>query len=185
MSPRKRLTDILNEGQKENLAAKWRSTEAAADFAPLPSGEYVTRITRGELESSRSKCTPGYKLEFTIIEGEYSGRKVWHDCWLTEAALPQTKRDLGKIGVTSLDQLERRLPPGIVCRVRLVVHKDDDGTERNRVRSFDLLRVDPPEAEPFAPQPTPVASPSGPPSEGEAAGDGVADENAVASPSEF
>ena len=36
------------------------------------------------------KSTPGYKIEFEILDGDYRGRKLWHDCWLTPAALPQT-----------------------------------------------------------------------------------------------
>ena len=64
----------------------------------------------GELASSKSKATPGYKLTFKVVDGEHAGRQFWHDCWLTAAALPQTKRDLAKIGVTSLEQLEKPLP---------------------------------------------------------------------------
>ena len=117
----------------------------------LPPGEYVCQVANGELEQSRSKGTPGYKLEFSVIDGEYKGRKVWHDCWLTEAAMPQTKRDLGKLGVTSLDQLERPLPPGIRCKVRVVIRKDDDGNQHNRVRMFEVVGIDTPKADPFAP----------------------------------
>jgi hypothetical protein len=87
------------------------------------------------------------------LDGEFAKRKVWHDCWLTEAALPQSKRDLGKLGVTSLDQLNQPLPRGIRCKVRVVLRTDDSGTQFNRVRSFEVVGIDPPEANPFAPQP--------------------------------
>jgi hypothetical protein len=60
-----------------------------------------------------------------------------------------TKRDLGKLGVTRLEQLERPLPQGIRCRVRLVLHADDNGAERNRVRSLEVTGIDP--LDPFAP----------------------------------
>jgi hypothetical protein len=75
----------------------------------------------------------------------------WDDLWLTPAALPLAKRDLGKLGVTSLEQLERPLPPGIRARVRVTLRKDDTGAEYNRVKSFDVVGIDAPAADAFAP----------------------------------
>ena len=56
------------------------------------------------------------------------------------------KRDLAKLGVTALEQLERPLPPGIRCKVKLALRRDDDGTEYNRVKTFEVVGIDPPEA---------------------------------------
>lgn len=149
---RKKLSDILANGSKEALSQAWDRTIAAADFAPLPAGEYVAYVVSGELFTSKTKATAGYKLSFRVLEGEHAGRLFWDDLWLTPAALPMAKRDLGKLGVTSLDQLERPLPPGIRCKVKLVLRRDDDGTERNRVRSFEVVGIDSPEQDAFAPQ---------------------------------
>jgi hypothetical protein len=148
--PRKSLSEILLQGDREKLATAWQSTKAAEDFAPLPAGDYVATIEAGELFTAKSG-TAGYKLTFRVAEGEYTGRRFWADTWLTTPALALAKRDLAKIGVTSLDQLERPLPQGIVCTVKLVLRRDDDGTEFNRVRRFDLLRIDVPQPDPFAP----------------------------------
>jgi hypothetical protein len=120
-------------------------------LAPLPAGEYIAHVVAGELFTSREKNTPGYKIGFRVIEGEHAGRMIWDDLWLTPAALPMAKRDLGKLGVTSLEQLERPLPPGIRARVKAALRKDDTGAEFNRVRSFDVLGIDAPAADPFAP----------------------------------
>ena len=147
-----RLSDILN-GNGGNFNSQWDATEAAGDFGPVPRGEYVCHVTKGDLESSRSKATPGYKVEFTILDGEFKGRKVWLDCWLTPAALAQSKRDLGKLGIVSPEMMERPLPRGIRCKVTVVIRKDDDGIERNRVRSFDVIGIDTPKTSPFAPKP--------------------------------
>lgn len=147
-----KLSDILN-GSGGDFNARWDSTAAASDLGPVPRGEYVCHVTKGELESSRTNRTPGYKVEFTILDGEYKGQRLWLDCWLTPAALPQSKRDLGKLGIVSPEQMERGLPRGIRCKVTVVLRKDDDGIERNRVRSFEVIGIDPPEADPFAPKP--------------------------------
>jgi hypothetical protein len=152
---RKSLSDILREGDRQNLSHAWGETQAAEDFAPLPSGEYVARIVGAELFTSKTKGTAGYKLAFRVLEGEHQGRQFWHDIWLTPAALPMAKRDLLKLGVTALEQLERPLPPGIRCRVKLAFRRDDDGTEYNRVKRFEVIGIDLPEQDAFAPTDTP------------------------------
>ncbi|MBX3435309.1 MAG: DUF669 domain-containing protein [Pirellulales bacterium] len=155
-----KLSDILNaSGQSgDDLRAAWDDTAAATDFAPLPGGEYVARIIAGELATSRIKATPAFKLAFKVLEGPHAGRQFWHDIWLTAAALPMAKRDLGKLGVVDLEQLERPLPAGIRCAVKLALRRDDDGSEFNKVRRFDVLGIDQPERDAFAP-----ADASGPP----------------------
>lgn len=147
---RRQLSDILNGGA-ENLRDVWASTEAAGDFAPLPKGTYECKLVSGELFTSRTNHTPGYKLTFQVIEGEHTGRRVWHDLWLTIAALSMSKRDLAKLGVTTLEQLEQPVPEGIVCRVKIAQCRSDDGTVFNRVQTFDVLRIEKPTADPFAP----------------------------------
>lgn len=149
-----KLTEILSAGGfgGDDFTNRWQATDAADDFKPLPAGEYVAVADRGELTTVGQKGTPSYKLTFRVAEGEHAGRLLWHDVWLTPAALPQAKRDLGKLGVTDPAQLEGALPEGIVCRVRIALRRDDDGAERNRVVRFDVLRVEKPEADPYAPE---------------------------------
>lgn len=139
-STRKALVDVLTGGSRDDLARQFDETEAAGDMVVVPRGDYRCRITDGELVTSKGN-TPGYAVTFTVDDGEHKGRKFWHTAWLTPAALPMTKRDLAKLGVTSLDMLDRPLPPGIVCNVRVVVRTDDDGVERNRVTRFDVVDV--------------------------------------------
>jgi hypothetical protein len=138
--PRKSLVDVLNGSAKADLARQFAEAEAAGDMLPLPRGVYRCRVTEGELVASKSG-TPGYTLTFTVDDGEHKGRRLWHTAWLTPAALPMTKRDLAKLGVKSLDQLDRPLPQGIVCEVTVALRVDDDGTERNRVVSFSVVEV--------------------------------------------
>ena len=145
------LSDILNNGDGERIRRAWNETEAADEFGPLPPGEYTAHIVNGELEQSRSKGTPGYKLDFKVIEGEHTGRHFWHDVWLTPAALPQAKRDLGKLGVSDLVQLEQPLPRYIRVKAKVVLRRDDDGSEYNRVRRFDVIGLDTPQQDEFAP----------------------------------
>ena len=169
-----KLSDILRNGDADRLRQSWDQTEAAGELAPLPPGEYTAHIIAGVLETGKTRGTPGYKLTFRVSEGEYIGRQFWHDIWLTEAALPMAKRDLAKIGVASLEQLELPLPRGIRCLCKLVLRKADDGAEFNQVRTFAVVGIDPPppEADAFAPpdEGTPPGQPGDAATEGESEG---------------
>ena len=156
-----KLTDIL--GASSGFFNDWNNVKAAGDFGPLPPGTYVCHISKGELATSRRKLTPCYTVTFSVIEGEFVGRLLWHEIWLTDAAKPQAKRDFEKLGINDPErQLEQPIPPGIRCRVRAVIHKDDLGNEHNKVKSFEVVGIDKPEADPFAPQGTGESSTGGP-----------------------
>ena len=147
-----RLSEILADDGSSELQRIWNETAAAEDFAPLPTGKYIARIIDGKLATSRTNQTPGYKLTFKVLEGEHKGRQFWHDIWLTAAAIAMAKRDLGRIGVKDLKQLDNPLPPRMRCQVDLMLRSNDDGSQYNRVRHFELLGIDEPEDDPFAPQ---------------------------------
>jgi hypothetical protein len=154
MQERKRLSDILPRADRKNLDRLWAETEAADDLGPLPAGTYSCRIADGVLFTAKSG-TPGFKLTFEVIDGDHAGRRIWHDVWLTPAAMSMAKRDLSKIGITHPDQLEEPLPRGILATVKLALRRDDDGTQRNRVQSFQVTGVEATEPEPFAPNDDP------------------------------
>jgi hypothetical protein len=148
VNERTKLTDILANGGGDDFRNRWNSTQAADDFGPLPPGEYLCRVLRGELFQSSKKKTPGYKITMEVVDGAFAGRRCWADWWLTPPALPMAKRDLSKIGITTPEQLERPLPPGILVRVKVAVHRDDDGNETNKVTRFESAGF---EDNPFAP----------------------------------
>lgn len=146
-----RLSDIL-AGRTDEIREQWDSTEAAKDFVPLPAGTYDCHVQSVELFSAKTG-TPGVKIQFRVCDGEHAGRWVFHDLWLTAPALPQTKRDCIKLGLDSLEKLENAaVPPGrIRCKVRVTLRTDDTGEQYNRVRRFDVLGIDEPERDTFAP----------------------------------
>ena len=140
LDEKKRLSDIFG-GLQDSLSVAWDSTEAAEELHPIRAGVYVCRAKTGELFFS-SHGTPGYKIAFVILEGEYAGRIVWHDCWLTDRALPMTKRDLAKLRITKKEQLDLPLPQGFRCRVNVAMRQGDDGAEYNRVTRFAVIGKD-------------------------------------------
>lgn len=146
----KSLSDIVHGNERDSLARAWDETEAATSFDPLPTGTYEARVVSGELINSKSG-TPGFEMKFRVLEGEFKDRLFWTTLWLTPAALPMAKRDLAKLGVTALEQLERPIPPGIRVRLKVALRKDDNGAEYNRVKAFEVLGVDSIEDEAFPP----------------------------------
>ena len=156
------LTDILAAGGfgGDDFSRTWQETEAAEEFAPLPPGEYICHADKGELRTARTG-TPSYCVSFKVIEGDYVGRRCWLDSFLTPAALPMAKRDLLKLGIDSPEKLEQPLPAGIRCKVRVALRRDDSGNETNRVVRFEVIGIDAPTVDPFAPADDPPTSNNG------------------------
>ena len=125
------------------------ATVRGTELEPGPGIVWVL-LTDGSAHEAKTG-TKGIKLVFEVAEGEHAGRKVFHDLWLTEAAKPQTKRDLDELGITDPErQLDGPIPQGIVVALTVTVQKDKDGIEQNRVRRIKLLRIAPGDA--FAPK---------------------------------
>lgn len=168
-APRKPLSGTLPGGNGVNnndILDLFDSAEVAADFGPLPKGTYVALAVSGKLEKARTG-TEGYTVEFRVIEGKYAGRRLWMTRYITEAAMSYTKRDLVKLGIDSKAKLHQPFPANrLVCELIVVVRKRDDGTEKNEIRDFEVIRVQAPTVDPFAP--------AGEPGEGaDGAGGGV------------
>jgi hypothetical protein len=163
---RRKLTDILRAGNGGGwINDDWSTIRPAPDFAPIPPGKYIAWAIDGELFNAGTG-TPGYKLTFQVREGEHKGRKVWYDIWLTDAARSQARRDFAKLGVETKDQLEQPLPKWIRCEVHVTLRANDRGEEFNHVRRFDVLGIDPPDVDPFAP---PADNGDGKPNDGKGA----------------
>lgn len=158
MTERRKLSDILRD--KGALAKVWESTQAAAGTGPLPRGEYIAFVLDGVLDTSRHG-TPEYRLTFQVTEGDHAGRRFWHHLYLTPDAMPLTKCYLSRLGITSLEMLDLPLPPGIKCKVKLSLRVGDNGSEYNRVETFDVVGVEPPAPDPFAPGAAPTPTDNG------------------------
>ncbi|WP_146456405.1 DUF669 domain-containing protein [Rubripirellula tenax] len=153
----KKLSEILREkNQATDVAKVWAATRH--NDGRLPSGEYVAEIVQGEAFES-SNATPGFRLTFEVVEGKHKGDRFWHSLWITDKAMPMTKRQLEKLNIAELKQLDDPLPVVFRCNVSLVLKVSDGGYESNEVKWFNVIGRTEPEPDPFAPKPGP--SPSG------------------------
>ena len=48
-----------------------------SNFAPIPAGKYVAVINADQMKDTKAGTGRYLQLEFEIIEGEYTGRKLW------------------------------------------------------------------------------------------------------------
>lgn len=129
------IREVSGKAQSQSWADAWNTTEAAGLYAPLPTGKYTARAICGELGNNR-KGTPRYRVDFEITEGEHVGRRLAHEFYLTPAALPLSKRDLGILGIERPEQMGQPLRPVRVV-LRVALRADDDGTEYNLVRGIE------------------------------------------------
>lgn len=140
------LSAITEQGT--DLSNLWNSTEPAAERVPLPPGPYECLLSNCERVVSRNG-TLGCTLTFRIHQGEYGGRCVFENLWFTERGMPYARRDLRKLGIERVEQLDQPLPRNLCCRVNLVLRTSDDGRQFNEVRSFEVLGRFNPEPDPF------------------------------------
>jgi hypothetical protein len=131
----RRLRDILDGKQFDELARQFAEAEPAPDYKPIPDGKYEADLISGEMCESRAG-TLGYRCTFMIAAGDHRGRRVFNTFWFSKNATPYSKRDLGKLGITNLEQCKKPVPPGIFCTLRIVERTDDQGTRRNEVREI-------------------------------------------------
>ena len=52
--------------------------EPTAVYEPLPAGKYLVAITASEMKATKKGDSSYLQLEFTVLEGECKGRKIWN-----------------------------------------------------------------------------------------------------------
>jgi hypothetical protein len=120
------------------------TTDAAAEYTPIPPGTYTARILRGEYCSTRAGAD-AYRLRFEVMDGPLAGKSVIRTWTFGPKALPYTKRDLAPLGLTTTAKLLSPFPESgreYVVRLVVLLQRGDDGIERNDVKKIDVLRVD-------------------------------------------
>ena len=151
------LSNMLNpndDSSNRELEELFASTEAAK---VIPHGDYKATLIQGSLTESIKKGTPGYRMTWEISEGEFTGQRVFQTIWLTANSMAYAKRDLEKLGFTTLDQLKNPIAEQILASIRVAHQISDDGEERNEVKSFVVMERVPKKPDPFAPQDKGVA----------------------------
>lgn len=149
---RKPLYLLLSTTSDEDLLDRFEAAEAADEIGPVPKGTYIAVAETGELTSSPRSGTRGFRICYRILDGKFANRKVWRTYSFTNAAVAYTKRDLSKFGIHNKADFQRPFPRDrFICKLVVTLRTDDEGTERNEIKSVEVLRVKESETNPFAP----------------------------------
>lgn len=131
--------------------------EPSSGFSPIPAGKYVAVITDDEMKDTRNGSGRYLQLTFEIVEGEYSGRKLWTRLNLENANMEAVKiarADLSAIcraiNVMKLqDTVELHNLP-MVITVRLKKNKETDEMQ-NEIKGYESKQAYAPGATASAP----------------------------------
>jgi hypothetical protein len=117
----------------------------------IPRGEYLVRITDGELRESKSEKNAGkpyYNLEFTIQDGKYQGRKLWTNVMLFQPALYSLSQLMKAIGIQVRAGTQMEVPTieelmskevVVTTKVKPADDKYDARTEVNGIKPANAM----------------------------------------------
>lgn len=143
------MNDFMPEDESNldfgNLRVNFTDKEAESKaLDPIPRGEYHVKITDIELATcgpnSKNAGKPYWKVQYTVQEGTFEGRKVWTNVMLFTGALyslAQMMKALGfdiQSGEFTLPDPDTLIGQDLVIRV-IVKPATDEYDARNEVKN--------------------------------------------------
>lgn len=133
--------------------------EPTTSFEPLPAGAYVAAITASEMKATKKGDGSYLQFEYTVLEGDCKGRKVWdrlcinHPNDLTQKIargnLSAICRSIGVLQPRDSSELHN-VPMLITVKCK---KRDDNGEISNEVKGYSAV-----ESVPAAAQQAPIDS---------------------------
>lgn len=115
--------------------------EPALALDPIPSDKYVAAITASESKPTKAGTGTYLQLEFTVLDGEYKGRKVWSRLNLnnpSQQAVDIARSELSAIcraiGVMQVHDSNQLHNIPLVISVRL--KQDASGEMHNEIKGY-------------------------------------------------
>jgi len=152
---------VTRSSKKKAISVNFSDTESQGT---LPEGDYLLEVDEVEQKTSENSGNDYLAITFKVAEGQYKGKKVWHNCSLQPQALFNLRGVLEALGfevpqgVMDLDPADML---GEICggTVNLETY---EGKKKARVTEFfhpDELNADSaPAAEPEKEEPAPKAT---------------------------
>lgn len=113
-------------------------------FTVIPKGEYLVSAKAGELKATKAGDGSYVKVEFTVIEGEYTGRKIWMTFNVinpnpiaVEIGMAQLKGFFKAAGLTE-SQMKSLKPESFAGQsaIAIVDIETDSYGEKNKIKAF-------------------------------------------------
>lgn len=93
---REEIRAAANKFFEENFKLE---EEKRPEQREIPNGRFRCKIISTKFFNSSQKGTPGLKLTFRIIQGEYEGGLLWYDIWLTPKCRTRNGKHYGELGI--------------------------------------------------------------------------------------
>ncbi|WP_422460294.1 DUF669 domain-containing protein, partial [Endozoicomonas sp. ALB115] len=148
------------------LGFKANDYSPAQGFEPLPNGDYVAMITDAEMKTTKAGNGQFLKLTWTVMDGQYSGRKVWSNHNIIN--LNETAQKIAREEISAIAHAIGRPEAGtteelvnIPCRITLKIRQEAGRDPSNEIKKWEAIgqATFPTHAQP-APQP--AAAPAAP-----------------------
>lgn len=127
------------------------------DFEVIPAGDYKAIITESDLKPTNAGTGDYFKFTFQIVEGQYDGRLVWHNCTrqnpnaqavqIGQKQLAQIMEATGKPTATRTEDLHN-----IPVIISLVVKNSEQYGPQNEIKKVKSAVVSAPMPTSSAPQ---------------------------------
>ena len=105
------------------------------------------------------------------MEGDHQGRQFWHDVLADAGRSADGKAGPCQARGDGAGTTGTAVAAGNPLQGEAVLRRDDDGTEYNRVQTFEVVGIDPPEVDAFAPADVPGPAPQPQAADGSAGGE--------------
>jgi hypothetical protein len=113
------------------------------NFDPIPAGKYVAAITVSEMKHTPSTHEPYLQLEFTVLDGDYKGRKVFDRLFINHPSERVQKIERGRlsaicraIGVMQPKDSKDLHNLELIINVKLK-KSSDNGEPTNKIIGFE------------------------------------------------
>lgn len=141
------------------------TVEPSTGFNPIPIGDYHCVITENEMKPTRTGNGQYLQLTFEIIEGEYTGRKIWGRYNLenpNQQAVEIARKDLSAIcravNVMQLTDTVQLLNIPLVLKIGVKKNKETEEME-NVIKGYKAKADYAPSASVASPAPQTAKAP--------------------------
>lgn len=120
---------------KRGISVDFSETESSAS---LPEGDYLLRVDDVEQKTSENSGADYLAITFVVDEGEFKGKKVWHNCSLQPQALFNLRAVLESLGFEVPQGVMDLDPADMVgeCCGAAIVLEVFEGKSKPRVAEF-------------------------------------------------
>ena len=111
--------------------------DGVSDFAPVPDGEYVCRLSDIETDTTRGG-DPMWKLRWVVESGEHAGRLLFDNLVFSKKALPRVKLVCEACGLDVSGAVDLEPPLLLEKHARIATYveeyRDEAGASKARNR---------------------------------------------------